>query len=57
MIGMTYSMCRHQSPLPPQMAASAWPECSSIAATTVWRLRMRRSAASGGTPRRPTITW
>ena len=32
MIGSTYWMCRHQLPLPPQIAASACPDCSSIAA-------------------------
>ena len=44
MIGSTYRTCRHQLALPPQIAASARPACSSIAAATV----PRRGQAIGG---------
>ncbi len=57
MIGRIYSTCRHHAPVPPQIAASAWPSCSSIAAATEGRDGSRRAAGSGGMPRRPARRW
>lgn len=46
MIGSTYSICCHQSPRPPQIAASAMPAWSSSAAATAGRFCTRRAAES-----------